>query len=406
MHTFDERPLLMNDHDAQSIPPFKSRLKAALRGIVKKLYGYARPLIRPLAFRARTFFLAGLRDELSQMRHDLVNEIRQGGASPQENRTLMAGMHQAIQASREAILEELAFQDMQLRKALFQEMAVRLDHIEQYAIASARRVAVHGEPGTVLLRSQVGYVVCSDADYAVIAGLLESGELEPGTRQLIERVLAPGDVFVDVGANLGLMSLAAGHAMQGKGKIFAFEPFQQTCAMLARSFWINGLRHMTQIHEAAVSDRNGRATLFLGETSGHHSIFALDETAPASARQIEVDLVALDSVLPSDLAITLIKIDVEGAELDVVRGASGTLQRNENVALIAEFGPSHLRRTGHDVDEWLGVFEKLGYRFRRISEETGALENITRNQLLAAESTNLFFARPTAPVWKKLGIDS
>lgn len=403
MHTFDERPLLMNDHDAQSIPPFKSRLKAILRGIAKKLYGYARPLIRPVAFRARSFFFAGLRDELNQMHLDLVNEIRQGGAGPQENRALTAGMHQAIQASREAILEELAFQDMQLRKALFQEMAMRLDHIEQYAIASARRVAVHGEPGTVLLRSQVGYVACSDSDYAVIAGLLESGELEPGTRQLIERVLAPGDVFVDVGANLGLMSLAAGHAMQGKGKIFAFEPFPQTCAMLARTFWINGLRHMTQIHEVAVSDRNGKATLFLGETSGHHSIFALDETA--SARQIEVNLVTLDSVLPPDLGIALIKIDVEGAELDVVRGASGTLQRNENVALIAEFGPSHLRRTGHDVDEWLGVFEELGYCFRRISAETGVLENITRDQLLAAESTNLFFARPTAPVWKKLGID-
>jgi FkbM family methyltransferase len=378
---------------------------------------------------------SSLRDELNRVQSQLVHEIRH--ASLHENRTHAAGLHQAIQASREAILEELSWSNLQSRKHTSQElsamtarldrieraivgesplangersqqlsgMIARLDRIEQYALASARRVAVHGEPGTVLLKSQVGYLLCSDSDHAVLAALLETGELEPGTRLLIERFLAPGDVFVDIGANLGLLSLAAARAMHGRGKIIAFEPFPETHKLMERSFWINGFSGMLELHEAAVFSASGKSTLFLGKTSGHHSMFALNGTGSEAPAAVDVELVTLDSVVPSDQSITLIKIDAEGAELDIIKGAATTLQRNPDAALIAEFGPSHLRRTNHTVDDWLGTFENLGYQFRRVNGETGALEEVTRDELLAADSTNLFFARPTAPAWKKLGVD-
>jgi FkbM family methyltransferase len=390
-------------HNAPFLLAFKIRLKQTLRNVARTIYRYSRPFARPVAFRTRTYLTAGLRDELNRMQQELTHHIyQQHGA--QNARALAAGLHQAIQASRQTILEELAFENAQLKTTL-QETVARLDRIEQYSLLSARRAAIHCEPGTVLVRTPTGFVLCSDSDHALLASLLENGELEPGTRRLIERFLVPGDVFVDVGANIGLVSLAAARAMQGSGKIFAFEPFPNTRAMMERSLWINGLSQIAHVREAAVSNHIGRTTLFLGHTSGHHSIFALGDAGTASSSQVEVDLITLDSALPPDQPITLIKIDVEGAELEVVEGATSTLQRNQDVALIAEFGPSHLQRTGRAVDEWLGVFESLGYCFRRINAETGALENVTPDELLTAESTNLFFARPTAPAWKKLGID-
>jgi FkbM family methyltransferase len=385
---------------------FKAQVKQILRDCAKAAYRSARPFVRPVAYRTRTFFTAGLRDELNQMQHQLANDIRH--STLHESRAYAAGLHQAIQASREAVIEEFAFAYAQSGKQPSQElsaMVTRLNQIEEYAYASARRVAVHSEPGTILLKSQVGYVLCSDSDHSVLAGLLDSGELERGTRLLIERLLIPGDVFVDVGAHLGLLSLAAARAMQGSGKIIAFEPFPETRKLMERSFWINGFAQMLQLHEAAVSSRNGSSRLFLGEASGHHSIFALDTTASKNSREIEVRMLTLDSVLAREEAVTLIKIDAEGAELDVVAGATATLQRHHDAALIAEFGPVHLRRTGHTIDEWLGTFENLGYRYRRINVETGTLESVERDELALAESTNLFFARPSSPAWKKLGID-
>lgn len=398
----------MAEPHSSSVLAFKIRLKKILRRFAKKFYRYARPFARPVAFRSRTFFTGGLREELNRMQQELTHQLHHSigalDARASEARALAAGIHQAIQASRQTILEELAFENAQF-EATLRETVARLDRVEQYALLSARRAAIHCEPGTILVKTPAGFVLCSDSDHALLAALLENGELEPGTSRLLEQFLEPGDVFVDVGANIGLVSLAAARAMQETGKIFAFEPFPGTRARMERSLWINGLSHMAKVCEAAVSNRNGRSTLFLGRTSGHHSIFALDEAGTDYEHQIEVELVTLDSALPPDQAITLIKIDVEGAELEVVEGATSTLQRNKDVALIAEFGPSHLQRAGHGVDDWLGVFEKLGYSFRRINAETGALENVTRDELLAAESTNLFFARPSAPAWKKLGID-
>ncbi|CAH2807025.1 MAG: hypothetical protein CBARDCOR_6406 [uncultured Caballeronia sp.] len=67
----------------------------------------------------------------------------------------------------------------------------RLDRIEHLGHIAARRIAVHGESGIVLVKTEVGYVLCSDSDHAMLACLLETGELEFGTRVLIERFLKP-----------------------------------------------------------------------------------------------------------------------------------------------------------------------------------------------------------------------
>jgi FkbM family methyltransferase len=278
----------------------------------------------------------------------------------------------------------------------------RLDRIEHLGNIAARRTAIHGENGVVLVKTEVGYVLCSDSDHAVLACLLETGELEFGTRVLIERFLKPGDVFVDVGAHLGLMSLAAARALRGEGRIFAFEPFPQTRNLLERSFWINGLTHMIQIGAPAVSNVSGETTLFLGANSGHHSIFSLDLPVGYSTKQITVPTVTLDEALPPGQKVALIKIDAEGAELHVIQGARALEANNPDMAYIVEFGPSHLKRAGHSTEQWLAAFADLGLTYKAIGLETGALEDISVDQLAAAESVNLFFARPGSSAWARL----
>lgn len=272
----------------------------------------------------------------------------------------------------------------------------QLDRIEQYSYASARRVALPCD-GDVLVRSEAGYILCAGSDLAVLATLIETGELERGTRRVIEALLRPGDCFVDVGANIGIHTLAAGRALRRQGAIHAFEPFDATRRLLQNSVWMNGLAEIATIHASAVSSSAGVKPLYLGTSSGHHSLFALG--ADGGAR-IDVPTVRLDDVL--DQRVDLLKIDAEGAELDVLDGARRLVADNPGIALIAECGPAHLARTGHTIEAWLAAFAACGLAWRAIDPDTGALADTSPALLAAADSTNLLFARPGAPCWNRL----
>lgn len=278
----------------------------------------------------------------------------------------------------------------------------RLDRIEQYSLATAKRVAVNCGDNSILVRTEVGYVLCSDIDHALISVLLETGDLEAGTRILIQKFLKPADCFVDVGANIGMHTLAAAKVMNGQGKIIAFEPFTATKNLLERSIWMNGYASLVEVHEAAVSNKTGTSTLYLGETSGHHSLFSLGGNAKADAKQVDVKLVRIDDVVASSQRIDLLKIDAEGAELGVIESALSTIKQNDDIAIIVEFGPSHLRRTDIQPAHWLDVFKQLGMEYRVINSLTGALEIWEVTDLIACESVNLFFSRVNSSAWARL----
>lgn len=315
----------------------------------------------------------------------------------------LAGSMQRLDSQQrlifDGLLDELALAQRDWGQLAAQQRAghdaalATLDRVAQYSAAGARRVAV-GVDGDVLVRSEAGYIVCAGADLAVLATLIESGDLERGTRRLIEALLAPGDCFVDVGAHIGMHTLAAGRALQGRGVIHAFEPYDATRQQLQKSVWLNGLAGIATVHASAVSDRAGAAPLYLGAGSGHHSLYAL---AAAGGAQVTVPTVRLDDVIAQP--VTLVKIDAEGAELDVLAGARRIVAENPDMALIVECGPAHLLRRSHTIDGWLAAFEALGLTWRAIDPVTGALADATPAQLAAAESTNLLFARAGAPCW-------
>jgi FkbM family methyltransferase len=260
-------------------------------------------------------------------------------------------------------------------------------------------MAVPGAPGEVLVRTSVGYVLCAASDYPLLSTLIDVGELETGTRLLIQRLLRPGDTFVDVGANVGMHTLGAARAMEGSGRIVAFEPHPITHALLGKSLLLNGFAGLAETYQAAVSNRTGRMPLHLGLSSGHHSLYPLEGESPTAAT-VEVPLVRLDDVIAGS-SVDLIKIDVEGAELDVLEGASATLARNPEIALIVEYGGSHLRRTGNSSSNWFEAFEAQGFNFRAIEPATGVLLDWSLTQLESLESINLLFARPTSSAWAR-----
>ncbi|MFA5171089.1 MAG: FkbM family methyltransferase [Sulfuriferula sp.] len=308
----------------------------------------------------------------------------------EDNTTILAQLAESITAQ-----EQLHLQLDQLNP--------QLGRIELYGLTAARRVAVPFGTDALMVRTSVGYVLCASEDHALIAALIESGELEPGTRHLIQHILSPGDIFIDVGANVGMHTLAAAKSMRGQGRVIAFEPYPPTARLLEKTIWMNGFKNMVEIHCIAASDEQRERTLYLGATSGHHSLFPLDEASRIDIEPVTVRTTTIDQIMANAPFAHLIKIDAEGAELEVLAGAESLIKQNKDIAIIAEFGNSHLKRTNITSQDWLERFSQLGLEYQAIHPDSGALRNISIDELDAIESINLFFARRQSPVWTKAG---
>lgn len=153
--------------------------------------------------------------------------------------------------------------------------------------------------------------------------------------------------FIDVGANKGDFTLFTGHLIGESGKVIAVEPAPENIHWLNKSLAENELENITLV-DAALSDENGHATFRLGDRSGWGNL--LPDRDELEDGTIEVRTVTLDSLVPElELdRVDAVKIDVEGGEVAVVRGAEETIDR---------FRPMIWLEIHADVDvDWLHEF--------------------------------------------------
>ena len=153
--------------------------------------------------------------------------------------------------------------------------------------------------------------------------------------------LKEGDVFVDVGANLGYFSVYAALCVGASGRVHAVEPDPDNAALLAANIVLNGLSNV-RLHQTAVSDFCGDAPFFHDRfNAGGHSL--LDKGDLSAGPNVTVTTV--DRLLAGEPKAKLIKIDVQGAEMGVLRGMQERLTAWEpKPVIIVEFSPLDLVR--------------------------------------------------------------
>jgi FkbM family methyltransferase len=141
--------------------------------------------------------------------------------------------------------------------------------------------------------------------------------------------LKPGDIFVDVGANVGYYSIRASKLVGVEGKVFAVEPVPQTVMILEFNIKLNGLENVIVIDKAGW---HTRAKLKLKVPKGE---FGSSSSFRSGSLVVEVDAIPLDEIFTRTnlLEIKLIKIDVEGAEYEALKGLTKTLKRTKFVVL-------------------------------------------------------------------------
>jgi FkbM family methyltransferase len=175
--------------------------------------------------------------------------------------------------------------------------------------------------------------------------------------RLIDGSARPGATVVDVGANIGYNTVYAARRVTPAGRVVAIEPAEDNLAVLHRNIALNDLRNVTVKPAAAGRSRETRDFFLRGAVSAVNSLFP--ESCYAAVTGVaRVEVAPLDDLV--DGAAHLVKIDVEGAELDVLAGMPRLL-RTPGIRLIVEWHPILQEAAGYAADELPRTLLALGF---------------------------------------------
>jgi FkbM family methyltransferase len=204
------------------------------------------------------------------------------------------------------------------------------------------------------------------------------GSLEISETRLVQSLLRPGMCLVDVGANIGYYSLMGARIVGPTGAVHAFEPNESIRNRLSGNVQLNGFQNVV-VHREAVTKQTGTVRFYKSAWSENSGISSIIPSYGLEEQGEDVPCVTLDDFAATLGArrIDLLKIDVEGAELDVIAGGRRVLGAADAPAVLFE---------GHEVAPLVEALGSLGYHVRRVdytlggglslSEPDGALQTI------------------------------
>jgi FkbM family methyltransferase len=200
-----------------------------------------------------------------------------------------------------------------------------------------------------------------DLSEMIDSNVLLLGGHEPKTMATVRRHVSGGDIALDIGANAGYYTLPLAQCVGPTGRVFAFEPTQWAYEKLQVNLGLNDFTNI-QAEKLALTDSPGRREVSSSETAFRASwpLAGRPQSRPGEV----VEFVTLDDYLRDNNveAVDFLKVDVDGFELRVVRGAVETLRRFRPSMLI-EIGKATEAEVGDDPLELVRLLDELGYTF-------------------------------------------
>ncbi len=206
----------------------------------------------------------------------------------------------------------------------------------------------------------------------------------------LHRKLRPGDVFIDVGANIGLWTLVAASAVGPSGRVFSFEPNPATFDRLAENIRLNKKDAVIEVFQEAVS-KDDNIVSFVCDPQ--HNLSAISSRGFKGRDAIKVRTRALDFLLAKELAaahLAGIKLDTEGHELNALEGAAGLLEKR-SPWLIVEFNTMLL--TSNVLEAWPVYGFLLEKRYRPFTYDRHGEETKVDGSLTVDGYRNILFKR-------------
>jgi FkbM family methyltransferase len=223
-------------------------------------------------------------------------------------------------------------------------------------------LALKREPEIAIWRGAGRVRMPADMRYTTVSAYLLRDWAEPELHEL-GQLLQPGDVFVDVGANIGLYAVKAAELVGKQGRVIALEPGREVHRRLENNIALNGYGQVELIRGAA-SDSEGEADLFHTELGNDPQAFSLIPSSLAKKSET-VKIHRLDTLVRDrGLArLDLIKIDVEGAEPKVLAGCSEILATLKPAILFEANAYLYAGGADHASQDAWALLAAAGYRF-------------------------------------------
>lgn len=229
---------------------------------------------------------------------------------------------------------------------------------------------------------QVGAVIARDRVY------------EPHVTGEIQRLLRPGHVFLDIGANVGYYTIMAGQLVGAQGHVIAFEPNLQNCELIHRSVAANGLTNV-MLHPYALAEARETLRLAVGEDSTRGRLLdkAAGQPLDLDVDVLPVEAVVLDDYLGALPQLDVVKMDIEGAEPRALRGMT-QLVRQLRPVIVTDFSPYLIQETSRTAPEsFVQALLDLDYQVRVLPASGEKLPPMMPAQIMtyfaAGEETHL-----------------
>jgi FkbM family methyltransferase len=239
--------------------------------------------------------------------------------------------------------------------------------------------------------------VCSDAVF--------TGNFEEGERRFVERFLRAGMVVLDIGAHNGFYTMLAARKVGMSGQVIAFEPSPRERQRLLRHLRMNRLLANVVVCHLALDRSTGEDTLFVveGRDTGCNSL--RPPAVGESVKTMRVQKTSLDSFLREGVIfkVDFMKMDVEGAELNVLEGATELLGRRPRPVILAELADSRSPGWGHPASAVYDLLVERGYQWFSVDRE-GSLSPLHRTDKYGV--TSVAFPVERLPEAKNLTADS
>jgi len=179
-------------------------------------------------------------------------------------------------------------------------------------------------------------------------------------RKFLRKTLAPGDVAVDVGANIGIYTQLLSRWVGPTGLVHSFEPSPENFGRLQSA--THKLANV-RLSQSAVGESSRKTTLYVSDKLNVDHRAYLPEGD--SRHTVPIEMIALDDYFKPGERVDLIKMDIQGYELHALRGASRVLADNPGLKLLFEFWPYGLKQAGAS---WVELIEALKQKRKLIQQ--------------------------------------
>lgn len=213
-------------------------------------------------------------------------------------------------------------------------------------------------------------------DTTVLEKML-SGSYEPEQTELFKNVVHPGDIVLDIGANVGYYTLLFAKTVGPYGLVYAFEPDPTNFKLLKKNIEVNGYNNI-KAFPFAVSNSTRKGFLYLNDyNAGDHRIF----DSKNNRKTVPIEIISLRDRFPN-LRPNFIKIDTQGAEVEILKGIKNIIDDVHSISI--EYWPYGLNKAGYTGKDLCNILTDYGFVYE-LNPNLYTIENEKSTDILATK---------------------